>query len=292
MTIKRIYFLIVLITIALNLQSQQIIKTWLWKIEKRGIKYTSYLFGTFHEAGNSVFDSFQIAKKFLTTSKVLLVENDDTTLQILITQKDVNKGYGIWMSLLNKDQHDIFLKYITKYNLAGYLALPGSEIALNLHYDYISQFCSRYLKDTLFMMDYQIQLIAQKNNIIIKPLDKIIGYDQIHLNNLSQVKADTFTINEIISIMSDILNSNKDQMPCKILDDYINVKESYSFDIDAANGAFSLNSRNRRWFKIIKNEIKNNSCFIAVGFNHLKFKNGLIKKLQKEGFKLSPIQMQ
>lgn len=137
--------------------------TWLWKIKQKGFKHSSYIFGTFHEAGNSVFDSFTKAKKFLIESNELLVESLDTTSDSQITQDDVNRGAKIWAKMLHPIQAKTFFNYIVKYNQPSYLAFPGSEIVINLHHDYISQFCSRWSsKDTLFLMDYQIELLARK----------------------------------------------------------------------------------------------------------------------------------
>ncbi len=267
--------------------------TWLWEIKKKGIKHSSYLFGTFHEAGNSIFDSFKTSKKALLASKELLIESLDTTMNFRISQEDVNRGALIWMSLLNKDQQKVFLSYIVKYNLAYYLAIPGPEIVLNLHHDYISQFCSKYSNDTLFAMDYQIELIARKNKIVVKALDDMIKYNEIRLGNTTDSinKTDSSVINEMISIMSDILNLKKDQVPCKVLEDYINTQTNYSFDLKSNFELFSMSIRNEKWINIIETELKGNSCFIAVGFNHLRFSDGLIMQLKKRGFKLLPISM-
>jgi uncharacterized protein YbaP (TraB family) len=39
------------------------------------------------------------------------------------------------------------------------------------------------------------------------------------------------------------------------------------------------------------NNITKNKCFIAVGAGHLGGENGVIRKLQKEGFTLTPIEL-
>jgi hypothetical protein len=65
--------------------------------------------------------------------------------------------------------------------------------------------------------------------------------------------------------MSDILNLKKYQEPCNVLENYINVKDNYYFDINSNDNTFGLNYRNNKWLKILETEIKVNSCFIAVG---------------------------
>jgi hypothetical protein len=250
------------------------------------------LFGTFHEAGNSIFDSFRTAEKLLLRSKVLLIENTDTTSPSPITQDDVNRGAPIWESLLSSDKWKVFVEYATKYKMAGYLALPGNEILLNLHHDYISRFCTLHSKDTLFIMDYQIQVLAKRNGLDILPLDKIAGYDHSKINITDSIsKTDTATINEMISIMSNILNAKKDQEPCWVLKEYIQARTSYLFNTKAIDPPFEMTDRNKKWMTTIIGLLNNQSCFIAVGFNHLRYREGLVRLLRQEGFTLTPVSM-
>ena len=53
-----------------------------------------------------------------------------------------------------------------------------------------------------------------------------------------------------------------------------------------------LDDRNKNWIPKIKNNISTKNCFIAVGAGHLGGTNGLIRLLQKEGYTLTPIQLQ
>ena len=47
--------------------------------------------------------------------------------------------------------------------------------------------------------------------------------------------------------------------------------------------------RNADWITKLPKMLKESSCFIAVGALHLPGQNGLLKLLEKEGYKLSPV---
>ncbi len=50
-----------------------------------------------------------------------------------------------------------------------------------------------------------------------------------------------------------------------------------------------LNDRNKNWVGQLKNIMKNESVFVAVGAGHLVGKKGLIGLLRKEGYTLKPL---
>ena len=50
-----------------------------------------------------------------------------------------------------------------------------------------------------------------------------------------------------------------------------------------------LDNRNKNWVGQLKNIMKTNAVFIAVGAGHLVGKMGLIELLRKEGYTLKPL---
>lgn len=47
--------------------------------------------------------------------------------------------------------------------------------------------------------------------------------------------------------------------------------------------------RNKKWITVIKSNIQNCSCLIAVGAGHLPGKEGLINLIRKEGYTVKPV---
>lgn len=52
-----------------------------------------------------------------------------------------------------------------------------------------------------------------------------------------------------------------------------------------------LKARNMNWITKLTGLIKDKTTFIAVGVRHLPGENGLITLLQKEGYKVEPIEV-
>ncbi len=50
-----------------------------------------------------------------------------------------------------------------------------------------------------------------------------------------------------------------------------------------------LNDRNKNWVKQLKEIMKKESVFVAVGAGHLTGQEGLISLLKKEGYKVEPL---
>ena len=50
-----------------------------------------------------------------------------------------------------------------------------------------------------------------------------------------------------------------------------------------------LNDRNKKWVKELKEIMKNESVFVAVGAGHLTGEYGLISLLKKEGYTVEPL---
>ena len=51
-----------------------------------------------------------------------------------------------------------------------------------------------------------------------------------------------------------------------------------------------VDNRNAAWLKKLPSMLKDASCFVAVGAMHLGGKNGLVKQLQKAGYKIKAVE--
>lgn len=79
----------------------------------------------------------------------------------------------------------------------------------------------------------------------------------------------------------DILFENFDKLlvlPPDISDDY-QLKEVYNL----------VAGRNKKWISVIKSNIQDCPCLIAVGVGHLPGKEGLINLLRREGYRVTPL---
>lgn len=271
-------------------------KTWLWKISGNGLKETSYLFGTFHEAGSSIFDKFINVKKNLSQTKLVMLETV-TGAETLIsaTQEDVNKGYIFYRENLSPEDFKIFNDYIRKYNQVHFCYLNAFEIAVNLHYDYILDYCdnSKSVNDTIFGMDAYIGKLADRMQIPQIGLDDIIQLDTMRVNT-SKFYYDTLDkvgMHSNILIMQDILSGKRNGYPCDVLSNYLRCNYLYDLKIVDNSNIGLVEFRNKKWVEIIQKNIKEKSCFIAVGFSHLRNSTSLINQLRQKGYNVVPIPM-
>ena len=72
------------------------------------------------------------------------------------------------------------------------------------------------------------------------------------------------------------------------LDSMQNMLLESEFGSDKYNDLL-LNNRNKNWVKQLKEIMKKESVFVAVGAGHLTGKEGLISLLKKEGYKVEPL---
>jgi uncharacterized protein YbaP (TraB family) len=72
------------------------------------------------------------------------------------------------------------------------------------------------------------------------------------------------------------------------VDKLIPLLEKQSVEIMNFEDVFLYN-RNKAWVPKIEKEMKNKSCFIAVGAAHLFGKKGLIELLMEAGYTVTPI---
>lgn len=276
-------------------------KSWLWEISGNNLKRPSYLFGTYHPVGNSVFNSLSNTKTILQKCKTLLIEVTKKEIDTNavkknqpIIQQDVDNGFEIWNKILNSNQQEIFYKYASKNKRAVYYALSAEEILLELRTIYSLEYCinSRKENDTILTMDEYIESIAIKKKMLIIGLDEKINYTPSPKYNRDNIiKSDSEIVSFMISMMKKMLDSTGKKFVCNELQDYINGTHELLEDSTAKYQPYSTVERNEKWIQIIEENIKKNRCFIAVGNGHFFYNTGLIALLRKKGYKLKPVKM-
>ena len=80
-----------------------------------------------------------------------------------------------------------------------------------------------------------------------------------------------------------------DTSGCKLAEEYKNLNIDYQLGIKDHQNPFELTERNDRWMAVLNEAFEKNSCFVAVGFRHLMYKQGLIQQLRKLGYSVKPI---
>jgi len=266
----------------------------LWKIEGKGIKEPSYLFGTIHMIDKedyflpSGFDEafekcdqvvFEIDMDDMTDmSSVMgllgdIVMKNGVTLKSLLAPaeyKEVSSYFedmGLPMFLLNKVK-PMFLSMLAEVNL------DPSEMQSD---DIVSYEMNIYDKANaehkevggLETMEYQMSLF-----------DSIPYKDQAQLllEAVRGTTADDGSMDETTKLYKE---QNIEGMVSMMIEDENSGVSGYE-DI-------LLNNRNHNWMKAMPEKMKEGPTFFAVGAGHLGGPNGVIRLLRKAGYTLTPV---
>lgn len=256
----------------------------LWKIESTGAPI-SYLFGTIHTDDVRVTDFSPELKQAMRQSKHFMMEvlppanfsvffMKQGTLRDLLTEQEIDQVLKL------ADQHVIQERVALRMKpwlLASVLTLPRAQ--------------------SFFYQD--IQLYAMANNSGMK----LLGLEEAdeHFSAL-----DEMSLENQLTLLRAVLalpQEEKEQAFEAVVQAYVNrdVEQILAADESWSNMMLSdelwnevetllLDRRNERMAQGIAEQIAVAPAFIAVGAAHLAGTGGLIARLRKAGFTLSPIQ--
>ncbi|MGB3585883.1 MAG: TraB/GumN family protein [Tunicatimonas sp.] len=258
-------------------------------MSKAGVEDTSYLFGTFHTVNPDFFLSLPNSVKKLEEADILFVERTTVDSNTTLSE-DVKLNYWSverWDNLLDKEQKRVFESFVEKSEDQGYYDLPPSILALNLAQLYTTHFCDIQDRESYEALDSFIVETALNSNKEIRSLDENQLNILLRSSLSSTSEEDSVYAAMCAKYMDRMLND--DLSGCEQLEDYKNLNIDYQLEKENHDHPFELTERNDKWITIIQKALKENSCFVAVGFRHLQYKQGLIQQLRESGYSVEPI---
>lgn len=270
--------------------AQDLPKTIQWEVTKDGNTHKSYLFGTFHEVEPTFFEGLHNAMSKLKQTEVLFLEQKQNISNNLYVKDGSFWPIGKWKTLLNNRQDSIFKAFTTKADNNNYYHSPPLLLSLELNRIYLQDFCDREERTSFDLMDQFIENIATKQNKQVFSLDENQGIILKNAQTAFSYSQDSLYAAVSIDYMEKMLND--DLSGCKIITDYKNFNLNYELEKDVTKvAAFDrlLIERNEKWVSILDKSFLQNNCFVAVGFRHLFYKQGLIQLLRGLGYKVIPI---
>ncbi|MES2649269.1 MAG: TraB/GumN family protein [Bacteroidota bacterium] len=285
----RVTFLSAMLLFASAISGQDTPKTILWKVEKPNSNYRSYLFGTFHEVSPFFFDALPNAVSRLQQSDALFVEarTPDSKQQSIIEPLPWNSVQ--WKQHLTPEQALIFARFVNKAEDSSYYQLNPLLLTLTTSRLYLVNFCN---SDSAFpgLMDSHIEKTAAD---LQKPVYSLDGDQHAMLNkeaaNLG-AEQDAAYLSYSIDFMRNMLEN--DLSGCQLVKDYKSFDLNYELEADISqNASYSslLVERNRRWTGVLHHAFSTQNCFVAVGFRHLFYKQGLVQQLRSLGYVVTPV---
>jgi uncharacterized protein len=280
------YLLIFFLLFGTYLQAQVKQNALLYKVEKKG-KKTSYLLGTMHLMD---YDVFKLQKKLVNTmlsAEVLCMEIADVS-GAGMTPDLIKLKNGSIRNYFNTVQLDSLLNWAEKsMGMTKGLFLDSFEDAKPFLLMQLMMQAS--LPERTKSYEKEFEYIAKQNKKPVEGLETV--QEQISIFDKMSPKMQT----EMVMYTLRNYPKAKEQFE-KMQSIYLtqNLEELYKFVksdskdplLDAR--AF-LEDRNQKWIPKMESLMEGKSVFFAVGAAHLAGDEGVIKLLEKKGYKLTPI---
>lgn len=286
---KKNILILVLLLISLTAIHAQL----LWKVTGNGLKHPSYLFGTHHLISIQFLDSVPGLFKAFTACDVMVgemvINNIDATAKI--QQAAIMPNQVKINDLLNDDEYklvDTELKSVLKFGLKDVSILNPSLVQILYEmeiYKKLTGFKDESQSDSYF------QMVAAEKGKKVMGLETVDQQIAVLFNNSNlELQANRLveTVEKKDSILYEMIQLNKLYRSGK-LEELIAVSKKKGAITDMTDEEYArlVDNRNADWITKLPGLFKESSCFVAVGAMHLGGKNGLIKLLKKEGYKVT-----
>ncbi|NDV46990.1 TraB/GumN family protein [Paludibacter sp. 221] len=289
---KKYTILFILVSLGFALQAQL-----LWKITGKNLEKPSYLFGTHHLIPISFLDSvpglFPAFNECDAVVGEMVLNNIDASakmMQVAILPDGVTMD-----SLLNVDDYTLVdneLKAMFKFGLKE-LGLMNPAIIRTMYELELYKTKTGFSEDE--QSDSYFQLVgAQKNKKIIglEDMDKQIKllFGDRTPEQEALLLVETIKRKDLLYQEMETLNTL--YKAGKINELVLMAKERDEDDPLAMTDedyAQMVDDRNFDWLEVLPDYMQEQPCFIAVGALHLGGENGLVKQLQKKGFKVTEL---
>lgn len=266
----------------------------LWKVSGNGLKHPSYLFGTHHLIPIQFLDSVPGLFKAFNECDVVVGEivlnNIDATEKI--QQAAIMPDQLKIKDLLNDDEYklvDTELKSVLKLGLKN-LSIMNPTLVLTMYeieiYKKLTGFTDNDQSDSYFQ-----QVAAEKDKRVVglETVDQQISF--LYSNDSLERQADILveSIRRKDDVLKEMIQLNKLYKEGKIneLVDLSKKKDITSMTTEEYTKL--VDKRNLDWMTKLPTYFRESSSFVAVGALHLGGKNGLIKLLEKKGFKVKAV---
>lgn len=269
--------------------------TILWEITApKNPAYKSYLLGSRHIHGEKFLNTIGGIKEMVNAASVFICESVPSTAASQQASYDQKIPYS---ELFSAEQAKVVDSFLLKHNIVNLKSLDSGHFPINrLFFMVMGQLMAERSESTRQQeegMDNVLKRWAQQANIPIHGLDS--GFT-VKKNTLSFGKED-HEIAEVIYnliIAPSALESSDPQLEQN--PGYQDFEINYAFKgkpiyVQNEQMKHLLTDRNEYWMPKLIAEFSKAKCFAVVGIEHLKYKNGLIKSLEKAGFTIKPVKI-
>lgn len=260
----------------------------LWKIEGNGMEKPSYLYGTIHIIPKADFHMSPALRKAITTSDVLVMELNLDMGSMMSAMKGmmIPEGKSL-QDYLTESQYDSVETFLKD-------TLGASGLQLNM---------TKRMKPIFMVQTFYKDLLGEEPmsfELRFKKMADSLNMETLGLEKMEEQMAMLDSIpmeTQVVMLMDGVRNYGK------MKDEYHKMVEIYKSEnlnrlqyfMQESGGDYMefesllLNNRNEKWVSKLDGTLGNEQYFIAVGAAHLPGKDGVIKLLERKGYKVSPV---
>ena len=286
---KRI-FLVALIALFISLSANAQL---FWKVSGNGLTKPSYLFGTHHLIDKEQIKNFDKILAICTQSDAVVGEmdmSDVTGMQMKMMQGGMLQGVTC-KELMSPEDYTLADNEFTALMGVGMAQLGAMKpMMLNTIYSMTVYFKANNLTKQPDAVDIIFQKTAKGNN------KKVIGLETVEqemdaLFNSLPLKRQAEVLIKDMKEKQKGIEILKKLNECYLAGDLAKIealdKEDDSMTPEEKKPM--IENRNNNWLKQLPSLMTAQSCFIAVGCQHLVGEVGLIKQLKKAGYIVEPV---
>jgi uncharacterized protein len=264
----------------------------MWKISGNGLGRPSYLFGTHHLIDKAQIKGFDKALAIAKESDAVVGEMNMTDMAAVQTKlMQASLLSGKTCKELYSPQDYAFLDKEFKALLGTGLDQLGvmKPMALNtiyILYSYLKQAGATKQPEAV---DIIFQNEARQNGKKIMGLETP-EYQAEVLFNSSTIERQAEVLLKQVKEKGNYAEMMNKLNEAYLQGDFVKAEELEKGD-DSMNPEERLaliTNRNSNWVKLLPDLMKQQTCFIAVGFLHLVGDTGLVNQLEKSGYTLEP----
>jgi uncharacterized protein YbaP (TraB family) len=262
--------------------------TLLWEVSGNGLKKPSFLFGTFHLlCKDDIHFSDQLNRAIRQCDEIYMeLDMDDPTMMLSGMLYMNMKGGKTLKDLYTPEEYKRLQKYFSDS-----LKMPLSLLQSAKPYFLVALFYPKMMNcQTPSGVEEELVKMAKEDKKEIKGLETMQFQASVFDSIPYEVQAkellkniDSFSVNK--KDFQTMLGYYKNQQ----LDSITNMMGKSEFGSEKYDNLL-LNDRNKNWVVQLKEIMKDESVFVAVGTGHLVGDEGLIRLLKKAGYTVEPIE--
>jgi uncharacterized protein len=266
---------------------QQNNNTLLWKISGNGLQRSSFLFGTFHLLCSEDIN-------FSAQLKTAVQECNEIYMELDMDDPSTLFGAMLYMNMNNGKKLSDFYSPADYKKLQAYfndsVGTPIMMFQRAKPYFLVALLYPKMMNcNTPAGVEEELVKLAKEDKKEIKGLETMqfqasifdsIPYDVQAKELMNNIDSFSFYKAEFAEMVDLYKNQRMDSMQTMV------AKGEFGSD---KYDDLLINDRNKKWVRQLKDIMKNESVFVAVGTGHLTGKSGLISLLKKEGYTVEPL---